>query len=61
MFVKLFSWAVATGNPLYGAATFALQSIGNILLVSAVFTVVYRDVRVPSLFGFGWFPAMPHN
>ncbi|WP_243867192.1 hypothetical protein [Actinophytocola oryzae] len=97
MFVKLFHWAADTGNPLYGAATFALQSLGNILLVSVlfallvlgsrgrflrwlagnprrtavitgtlllglgVFTVVYWDLRVPSLFGFGWFPAMPYN
>lgn len=97
MFVKLFGWASETGNPLYGAATFALQSIGNILLVSlifailllgtrgrflrwltsnprrttvvsgalllalGVFTVVYWDIRVPSIFGFGWFPTMPYN
>lgn len=97
MFVKLFGWAAETGNPLYGAATFALQSVGNILLVSllfailvlgtrgrflgwlaanprrtavvtgalmlglGVFTVVYWDLRVPSLFGFGWFPVMPYN
>jgi hypothetical protein len=97
MFVKLFHWAADTGNPLYGAATFALQSIGNILIVSlvfallvlvtrggflrwlsgsprrlalvsgtlllalGVFTVVYWDVRVPSLFGIGWFPTMPYK
>lgn len=97
MFVKLFGWAAETGNPLYGAATFALQSIGNILLISllfavlvlgtrgrflgwlaanprrtavvtgalmlglGVFTVVYWDIRVPSIFGFGWFPVMPYN
>ncbi|MGB3440519.1 MAG: hypothetical protein WBA97_17360 [Actinophytocola sp.] len=29
MFVKLFNWAAETGNPLYGAATFVLQSIGQ--------------------------------
>jgi hypothetical protein len=97
LFVKLFSWAEETGNPLYGAGAFALQSIGNIavvavlfavvvvvtrgrfmtwlagsprrmalvsgtlLLALGVFTVVYWDVRVPSLFGFGWFPAMPYH
>lgn len=97
MFVKLFHWAAETGNPLYGAATFALQSLGNILLVSVVFavlvlatrgrfvrwlaanprrtalvsgtlllalgvfTVVYWDLRVPSIFGIGWFPTMPYN
>lgn len=97
MFVKLFNWAAETGNPLYGAATFALQSLGNILIVTVlfallilgtrgrfltwlagsprrmslvsgtlllalgVFTVVYWDLRVPSIFGFGWFPEMPYN
>lgn len=97
MFVKLFHWAADTGNPLYGALTFALQSLGNVLLVSAVFAllilvtrggfirwlagnprrlalvtgtlliglgvfnIVYWDIRVPSLFGFGWFPKMPYN
>lgn len=97
MFVKLFQWASETGNPLYGAATFALQSIGNILLVSlifavlvlgtrgrflrwlagnprrmslvtgtlllalGVFTIVYWDLRVPAIFGVGWFPEMPYN
>jgi hypothetical protein len=97
MFVKLFHWAADTGNPLYGAATFALQSLGNVLLVSAlfallilatrggflrwlagnprrlalvtgtlliglgVFNIAYWDVRVPSLFGIGWFPTMPYN
>jgi hypothetical protein len=97
MFVKLFNWAAETGNPLYGAATFALQSLGNIVIVTVlfallilgtrgrfltwlagsprrmsmvsgtlllalgVFTVVYWDLRVPSIFGFGWFPEMPYN
>ena len=97
MFVMLFQWASETGNPLYGAATFALQSIGNIILVSllfaililgtrgrflrwlsgnprrtslvsgtlllalGVFTVIYWDLRVPSIFGVGWFPTMPYN
>ncbi|GAB3444034.1 hypothetical protein [Actinophytocola sediminis] len=97
MFVMLFRSASESGNPLYGAATFTLQSIGNILLVSVlfallilgtrgrflrwlggnarrtslisgtmllalgVFTVVYWDLRVPSLFGVGWFPTMPYN
>lgn len=97
MFVKLFQWASETGNPWYGAATFVLQSVGNVLLVSVlfavlilatrgrftrwlaanprrtslvsgtlllalgVFTVVYWDLRVPSIFGVGWFPTMPYN
>jgi hypothetical protein len=97
LFNKLFHWAVDTGNPVYGAAAFVLQSVGNIAIVAAlfvltvvitrggllrflsarptrtlsitgalllslgVFTVVYWTVRVPSMFGFGWFPMMPYN
>ncbi len=26
-----------------------------------VFTVVYWTVRVPAIFGYGWFPTMPYN
>ncbi|MFC4146125.1 hypothetical protein ACFO0M_07645 [Micromonospora mangrovi] len=97
LFNKLFHWAVDSGNPLYGAGAFILQSLGNIVLVSAlfalivllsrgraiawlasspartialtgallialgVFTVVYWDVRLPAMFGHGWFPTMPYN
>ncbi|KAB1937305.1 hypothetical protein F8271_19465 [Micromonospora sp. ALFpr18c] len=97
LFNKLFHWAVDSGNPLYGSAAFVLQSLGNIVVVTAlfallvvvtrgrfiswlaadvrrsmvlsgalliglgVFTVVYWDVRVPAIFGFGWFPTMFYN
>ncbi|NUT48631.1 MAG: hypothetical protein HOV94_15185 [Saccharothrix sp.] len=97
MFIKLFRSAVDSGNPLFGAGTFVLQSIGNVLLVTVVFAVlalgtkgrflrwfgqntrrstvvsaallialgvfllVYWDVRVPAIFGIGWFPTMPYN
>jgi hypothetical protein len=97
LFNKLFHWAVDTGNPFYGAGAFVLQSLGNIVIVAAlfalliagtrgrflrwlagdphrtvvitgsmlvalgVFTVVYWDIRVPAIFGFGWFPTMPYN
>lgn len=97
LFNKLFHWAVDTGNPLYGAAAFILQSLGNIVIVTVifgllivgsrgrflgwlagdprrlmvvtgsllialgVFTVVYWDIRVPAIFGIGWFPTMPYN
>ncbi|MEH1101377.1 hypothetical protein [Micromonospora sp. CPCC 205561] len=96
LFNKLFHWAVDTGNPAYGALAFALQSLGNIVIVAAlfallilvsrgrflawmasprraatvtgsllvalgVFTVVYWDLRVPAIFGVGWFPTMPYN
>jgi hypothetical protein len=32
-----------------------------LLIALGVFTVVYWDLRVPSIFGFGWFPEMPYN
>ena len=97
LFNKLFHWAVDSGNPLYGAGAFILQSLGNIVIVTAlfsliviasrgravgwltgdpartmavtgallialgVFSVVYWDVRLPAMFGHGWFPTMPWN
>jgi hypothetical protein len=97
LFNKLFHWAADTGNPLYGAGAFILQSLGNIVIVTAifalvvtltrgrflswlsatptraaavsgallvalgVFTVVYWDIRVPAIFGYGWFPTMFYN
>jgi hypothetical protein len=30
-------------------------------LAVGVFTVVYWTLRVPSIFGYGWFPTMPYN
>jgi cytochrome c biogenesis protein CcdA len=96
LFNKLFHWAIETGNPLYGGLSFALQSLGNIVIVTVlfallvlatrgrflqwlrsgsratvvtgtllialgVFTVVYWDLRVPAIFGVGWFPSLPYN
>ncbi|HEY0697731.1 MAG TPA: hypothetical protein VGD43_07970 [Micromonospora sp.] len=40
LFNKLFHWTVDTGNPLYGAGAFVLQSLGNILIVAALFALV---------------------
>jgi hypothetical protein len=40
LFNKLFHWAVDTGNPLYGAGAFVLQSIGNVAIVTAVFALL---------------------
>ncbi len=97
LFHKLFKWAADNGNPVYGAGAFVLQSLGNIVIVAAlfvlvilisrgglirwlasrpartlaltgsllvalgVFTLVYWTVRVPAMFGYGWFPTMPYN
>jgi hypothetical protein len=30
-------------------------------LAVGVFTVIYWTVRVPAIFGYGWFPTMPYN
>ncbi|GAA4444090.1 hypothetical protein GCM10023170_021210 [Phytohabitans houttuyneae] len=97
LFNKLFHWAADNGNPWYGAGAFVLQSLGNVVIVTAifallvavtrgrfltwlsatsrraavvsgallvalgVFTVVYWDIRVPAIFGYGWFPTMFYN
>jgi MFS family permease len=97
LFHKLFLYAAQHHNPVYGAAIFVLQSLGNMLIMGllflllttlgrgalvrwmaarpgriatvtsamlltvGVFTVVYWTIRVPSLFGYGWFPTMPYN
>ncbi len=45
MFNKLFHWAVDTGNPVYGALAFTLQSLGNILLVTLIFAVIVLVTR----------------
>lgn len=37
LFRKLFRDAAESGNPLYGAAAFVLQSVGNILIISVLF------------------------
>lgn len=95
LFKTMFEYAVATSNPFYGALSFLLVAVGNIvlmgvlfvvlalaggarlqrwlssrpgriaaitgcaLLVAGVFTLAYWDIRLPSLFGYGWFPVMP--
>jgi hypothetical protein len=45
LFNKLFHWAVDAGNPLYGAGAFVLQSLGNILVVSALFALLVLGTR----------------
>ncbi|MFL5737907.1 MAG: hypothetical protein ACJ76P_11290 [Actinomycetota bacterium] len=95
LFVKLFGYAAARHDALYGAVVFALQILGNMLIVAAValmialpersrirswleavpdraarvsaatllvagsFTFLYWVVRVPSAFGYGWWPKVP--
>ncbi|MFD6753630.1 MULTISPECIES: hypothetical protein [Micromonospora] len=34
---------------------------GGLMLMLGVFTVVYWDLRVPAMFGVGWFPMMPYR
>jgi hypothetical protein len=36
-------------------------SAGFALLLLATFLLVYWDIRLPALFGYGWFPTMPWN
>jgi hypothetical protein len=93
LFHKLFAYAAQTHNPLYGAAVFILQSLGNVVVMSVLFallmlvakgrfarwlaakpsrlatvtavafivagsfTFLYWDVRLPAMFGYGWYPT----
>jgi len=95
LFRKLFTYAAETHNPLYGAAVFVLQSLGNIVvmavlfaalmlaakgrfvrwltakpsrlvtvtavafIVAGSFTFIYWDIRLPAMFGYGWYPVVP--
>ena len=34
---------------------------GALLIALGVFTFVYWDVRLPAMFGYGWFPKMPYR
>lgn len=95
LFHRMFTYAAERSDPLYGAATFMLQSLGNIVVLAVLFcallvasrgrlqrwltrrpgrlarvtggafvtagsfTVIYWVWRVPSAFGYGWFPTLP--
>lgn len=95
LFKKMFEYAASTGNPLLGAGTFVLQAIGNIVIMTLLFvllftfgggrfrnwlqaspgrigrftggaliaagsfTFFYWVLRVPSIFGYGWWPKAP--
>lgn len=97
LFRTMFEYAAEQGNALYGAATFMLQSVGNIAILALLFvalvvgtrgrlpqwlardpgrparvtggafiaaggfTFIYWVLRVPAMFGYGWFPTMPWN
>jgi len=39
----------------------AARAAGAALLVAGAFTVLYWGVRVPAIFGYGWFPQPPWN
>jgi hypothetical protein len=56
LFRKLFTWAVDEGNPLYGAFAFVLQSLGNVLVVSALFVVLLLATRGRFI---GWLARSP--
>lgn len=40
LFRQLFRHAGESGNPLYGAAAFTLQSLGNIVIISVLFLIL---------------------
>ncbi|MGI5238422.1 hypothetical protein [Dactylosporangium sp. CA-139066] len=45
LFNKLFHWAADTGNPFYGAGALALQSLGNVVIVTVVFALLMAGTR----------------
>jgi hypothetical protein len=45
LFRKLFRDAAESGNPLYGAAAFVLQSIGNIVVMTVLFLILSLLLR----------------
>lgn len=94
LFFKMFQYAASTHNPFYGALSFILVGLGNILimgllflalsaskfqrwlranpariakftaaalLIGGSFTFFYWGVRLPSHFGYLWFPSMPYH
>jgi hypothetical protein len=56
LFNKLFHWAVDSGNPLYGAGAFILQSLGNIVIVTALFSLIVVLSRGRAI---GWLSSDP--
>ncbi len=56
LFRQLFRDAAESGNPLYGAAAFTLQSIGNIVIMAVLFLLltVFAGRRLQA-----WFAAKP--
>ncbi|MEU1969701.1 hypothetical protein ABZ541_23695 [Micromonospora sediminicola] len=34
---------------------------GTLLIALGIFLIVYWNVRLPAMFGYGWFPTMPYN
>ncbi len=56
LFNKLFHWAADTGNPLYGAGAFVLQSLGNIAFVTVLFALLVAGTRGRFL---RWLTARP--
>ncbi|GAA4249059.1 hypothetical protein [Dactylosporangium darangshiense] len=45
MFNKLFHWPADTGNPFYGAGALVLQSLGNVIIVTALFAILVAGTR----------------
>lgn len=50
----LVRWMSARPGRIAGVTAAMLLTVG-------VFTVIYWTIRVPAIFGYGWFPTMPYN
>jgi hypothetical protein len=51
---RVLSWLTTRPDRLVTVTSCPLIALG-------VFTFVYWDVRLPAMFGIGWFPSMPYN
>jgi MFS family permease len=58
LFRQLFRYAAESGNPLFGAGAFVLQSLGNIALMAIVFAVLMSRVGAPLR---RWLAAKPYR
>jgi hypothetical protein len=59
--VVVIAAKLSGGRLLNAASRGGAVATGFALVLVGVFLVVYWDVRVPALFGWGWFPTAPWN
>jgi hypothetical protein len=58
LFRQLFRYAAESGNPLFGAGAFVLQSLGNIIVMAIIFVILMNRPGAPLR---RWLAAKPHR